>query len=226
MNRILTLALPLLLCACGGGGGGDTVNAPSVPDPALNTFQFRSDPIEAFVKVDRMGGPATTTALLMPGAAGGNRRQQANLTEPVDDGQYAGEYVRTLRTLHFELAPVLQNLQLATCGVAGATLDETDVGRCVSQAAPRVIPDVLQLDTSLPSGYPNGRDADDQVIDILLAIALLDLTDPAARCFGTPCTLGTLAGLPLNPGASTPRPLTQFPFFNNVDLAPPPPASP
>lgn len=225
MNLNLTLALALLLCACG-GGGGDTAITPSGPDPALKTFEFRNDPIESFIKVDRMGGPATTTALLMPGAAGGNRRQQANLTEPVDDGQYAGEYVRTLRTLHFELAPVLQGLQLATCGIAGATVDETDVGRCVSQAAPRVIPDVLQLDTSQPSGYPNGRDADDQVIDILLAIALLDLTDPAARCFGTPCALNTLAGLPLNPGFSTPRPLTQFPFFNNVALAPPPPASP
>jgi len=231
---LIALLLPtaLMLSAC--DDDDDSAPPPTPPgaeDPTV--FKFRSDPPEAYLKVDRMGGPATTTALLMPGAAGGPRRQQANLTEPKDDGQYAAEYIATLRTLHFELGPVLASLGLAACGVPGATAADTDVNKCVGQAvhlAPpevTVIPDVLRLDTSKPSGFPNGRDLDDQVVDLVLAVALINLTDAGATgCFGQPCTARVLADLPLNPGASNPPPLTSFPFFNNQALAPPPPASP
>ena len=188
-------------------------------------FDFRSDHISTYAKVDRMGGPATTTALLSPGAAGGARRQQANLTEPADDAQYAAEYVSTLRTLHYELAPALATAMLAACGIAGADPAGTNVDQCVTQAAPRVIPDVLRLDTNVASGFPNGRDLDDRVVDILLAVGLLDLRT-GAMCGGVQCTAATLANIPLNPGASNPPPLTQFPYFNNQMLAPPPPATP
>lgn len=227
----LLVPLTLGLAGCDDDNDGDDAAPPAAEDPTV--FKFRSDPIGAYLKVDRMGGPATTTALLMPGAAGGARRQQANLTEPKDDGQYAAEYISTLRTLHFELGPALQALGLAACGVPGATAAETNVAKCVGQAVHlsppdvTVIPDVLRLDTSRASGFPNGRDLDDQVIDLLLAVALLNLTDGGPTgCFGAACTARTLADLPLNPGASVPPPLAAFPFFNNVALAPPPAASP
>lgn len=236
MNRpllLLPMLLSGLLLACEGDVGppGPAGSSGLSPDQ----FDFRSDHISTYVKVDRMGGPATTTALLRPGAAGGSTRQAANLTEPANDAQYAGEYVNTLKTLHYELGPALASLALTPCGVAGVDPASTNVDKCVTQATSvppagqpghRVIPDVLRLDTSLASGFPNGRDLDDQVVDILLAVALLDLTDPAATCFGGPCTARTLANLPLNPGASNPPPLTQFPYFNNQVLAPPPPATP
>jgi len=245
---IAALFLPLALVACDDGDDGPVgpsgpVGPAGTPAPVEDptVFKFRSDPQAAYLKVDRMGGPATTTALLKPGGAGGAARQAANLTEPKDDGQYAGEYVATLQTLHFELGPVLTAAGLAACGVPGATAAATNVDKCVGQAvsstpAPgRVIPDVLFLDTSVASGYPNGRDLDDQVVDILLAIALLNLTDAGpTACGGGPCTTRTLAGPAgspppgpcLNPCASSTPPLTTFPFFNNVALAPPPAASP
>lgn len=221
-NLLMLAAFSCLLLGC----EGDTVivtDGSTVSPP--DQFNFRSDHISTYVKVDRMGGPATTTALLMPGAAGGSRRQQANLTEPADDAQYATEYISTLRTLHYELAPTLASLNLTACGIAGADAAGTNVDQCVTQAAPRVIPDVLRLDTSVASGFPNGRDLDDRVVDILLAVGLLDLR-PGAMCFGVQCSAATLANIPLNPGASNPAPLTQFPYFNNQMLAPPPPASP
>jgi hypothetical protein len=216
MNKLNRLLFSGLLCltlsAC---DDDETVIQAPAEDPTA--FKFRSDSIADYVRVDRMGGPATTTALLMPGPAGGNRRQQANLTEPVDDGQFAPEYVATLKTLHFELGPVLQGLGLDACGVPGANVATTNVDDCVTVAAPLVIPDVLRLDTSQPSGFPNGRDLDDQVVDLLLAVALLDLGTHPLRLF---------ADLPLNPPASVPGPLAVFPFFNNQALAAPPAASP
>lgn len=234
IRNLLIAGIALSVVACGddvtritqtGGGGAPT-------DPTV--FNFRSDAVGAYTKVDRMGGPATTTALLMPGPAGGNRRQQANLTEPADDAQYAQEYISTLRTLHFELGPALAGLTLAACGVPGADAAGTDVSKCVAQALSNnlnspVIPDVLRFDTRVASVYPNGRGVDDQVVDRLLATALLDLTDPAATCFGVPCTRTTLAALPLNGqqrGIPAVAPLASFPYFNNQMLAAPPAASP
>lgn len=70
-----------------------------------------------------------------------------------------------------------------------------------------LIPDVIRLDVSQPSGFPNGRRYLDPVVDVTLAVALLDLRvhSPAL-----------LASLPLNPnGVDQPLPTT-FPF-----LAPP-----
>jgi hypothetical protein len=89
---------------------------------------------------------------------------------------------------------------------------------CFTQAVPgtagqslrdMIIPDTLRLDLSRPSGFPNGRDLDDPVVDILLAMLFLD--------FGvTGQSTLTFANLPLNPPGND-RPFTStFPF-----LAPP-----
>ncbi|HEY6815304.1 MAG TPA: DUF4331 family protein [Croceibacterium sp.] len=93
-----------------------------------------------------------------------------------------------------------------------------NVENCFTQAIPGtggqtlrslIIPDTLKLDLSRPSGFPNGRDLDDKVIDITLAALFLD--------FGvTGQSPDTLANLPLNPPAND-RPFSAtFPF-----LAPP-----
>ena len=67
-------------------------------------------------------------------------------------------------------------------------------------------PDALRIDLSRPSGFPNGRIPDDQVVDIMAAILFLDLTvsGQSARTF---------ANLPLNPPRSFPAPTTTFPFL-------------
>lgn len=70
-----------------------------------------------------------------------------------------------------------------------------------------LIPDVVRVDVTQPSGFPNGRRYLDPVVDVTLAVALLDLRVHSP---------GLLASLPLNPnGVDQPLPTT-FPF-----LAPP-----
>ena len=93
-----------------------------------------------------------------------------------------------------------------------------NVENCFTQAIPGtggqtlrslIIPDTLRLDLTRPSGFPNGRDLDDPVVDILLAMLFLDFTV-------TGQSTATFAKLPLNPPGND-RPFTPtFPF-----LAPP-----
>lgn len=72
-----------------------------------------------------------------------------------------------------------------------------------------IIPDTLKLDLTRPSGFPNGRDLDDPVIDITLAALFID--------FGvTGQSPATFANLPLNPPANDLPFSSTFPF-----LAPP-----
>ena len=99
-----------------------------------------------------------------------------------------------------------------------ATTVAYNVEPCFTQAVPgtngqtlrgMIIPDTLKLDFSRPSGFPNGRDLDDPVVDILLSMLFLD--------YGvTGQSTMTFANLPLNPPGND-RPFsTTFPF-----LAPP-----
>lgn len=87
-----------------------------------------------------------------------------------------------------------------------------DVGACLSQVIPGtggatpaslVLPDTIKLNFGLASGFPNGRRLNDPVVDVVLAVLLLDMTRHSP---------GLLAGLPLNPSADSTL-LTTFPFF-------------
>lgn len=99
-----------------------------------------------------------------------------------------------------------------------ATTVAYNVENCFTQPIPGtggqtlrglIIPDTLKLDLSRPSGFPNGRDLDDPVIDITLAALFLDFTV-------TGQSPATFAQLPINPPAND-RPFSDtFPF-----LAPP-----
>jgi hypothetical protein len=91
---------------------------------------------------------------------------------------------------------------------AAATLN---VGPCLNQAvipgrslAAIAVPDVVTLDPTQASGFPNGRQLQDPVIDLELAALFLDLTK-------VPVT--TLANLPLDPSGND-KPYTGvFPFL-------------
>lgn len=90
-----------------------------------------------------------------------------------------------------------------------------NVENCFTQAIPgtggqtlrgMIVPDTLKLDLTRPSGFPNGRDLDDPVIDITLAALFLD--------FGvTGQSPMTFANLPLNPPANDKPFSTTFPFL-------------
>jgi hypothetical protein len=118
------------------------------------------------------------------------------------------------------LAPLAALVSLAACGggssgshsstpVATAAVD---VSPCLNQVvyegrtvANLVVPDVLQLDMSQPSGFPNGRKLTDPVIDVTLAVLFLDLKTESAA---------TLANLPLDPSSTgVPEPST-FPYLS------------
>lgn len=87
-----------------------------------------------------------------------------------------------------------------------------NVSACLSQVIPGtggatpaslVIPDTVKLNFGLASGFPNGRQLNDPVIDITVAVLLLDLTKHSPALF---------ANLPLNPPADSTL-ITSFPFF-------------
>ncbi len=95
-----------------------------------------------------------------------------------------------------------------------------NVQRCLDQMIPgtgvtvaqAVVPDTLTLNLSAASGFPNGRRLPDPVIDVTLAVILLDLTvhSPA-----------TLAGLPLNPPANDQPFRSTFPYLAAPQGSPP-----
>jgi hypothetical protein len=93
--------------------------------------------------------------------------------------------------------------------LSGSGLASCNTPTCVAQAAPLVVPDTLKVDLEQPAGFPNGRTLTDPVIDIMLAVLLLDLS-----LMGQ--TASTFAEEPLNPPANDVAYLTEFPY-----LAPP-----
>lgn len=98
-----------------------------------------------------------------------------------------------------------------------------NVTRCLNQqvapgvsVANAVIPDTLTLSLQSPSGFPNGRDLDDPVVDITLAVIFLNLLVHPANTF---------ARIPVNPGSNDVPLRTSFPYFAAAQGNPPlPPA--
>ena len=159
-------------------------------------YAFAVVPTSAYTQVDRMGMPAVATALIAS-------KDAYNGDSPADDvaGDYVGEIIASLQFLHGALDDDLAGLGVQPC--TGSATEPT-VGQCVDQAAPFIVPDVLKLDISQPSGFPNGRLLADPVIDVTLALALLDLSVHPVTLF---------AGLPLNPAANDENFGAAFPYL-------------
>jgi hypothetical protein len=96
-----------------------------------------------------------------------------------------------------------------------------DVSACLSQVIPGtngatpaslVVPDTIKLDLSKPMGFPNGRQLQDPVADITLAVLFLDMTKQSPATF---------AAIPLNPPANDRPFLTTFPFAAAPQGTPP-----
>lgn len=158
-----TVLVPLMmLAAC----SRNTVSGPAREN---GRGFFAVDPSE-FSRVDRMGMPAIATAVI-------TSKDAYNQADPTDDasGAFVGEIVNSVDFLHGALDDDLIGLGLVPC----ATAD------CVNQVAPFVVPDVITIDTGQPAGFPNGRLLTDSVIDITLALVLLDLgTHPVTALVG------------------------------------------
>lgn len=153
-------------------------------DPDL--YDFREDEPDAYTRVDRKGFPAINTALIAP-----DNKDAYNASNPaadVDMGMtFAGDAVATLQFLHgsfdagatglnddLVLANTLLGTDLVPCG-ATPGVDTS----CLNQAVPLAFPDVVLLDTSEPTGFPNGRALEVPVVDIILAAVLINVSsDP------------------------------------------------
>jgi len=172
------------------GNGNDNGEANTV-------FNFQAADIASYTRVDRMGMPAIATALI-------SSKDAYNDANPTDDtaGAFVPEILTSLNTLHSALDNQLLQLGLSPCTVVG---DGT--GTCAQFAVPLILPDTIKIDTTVTAGFPNGRKLSDPVIDVTLAVALLELIgDPA------PHAPDALVGV-LNPAENDKPFNTAFPFL-------------
>jgi hypothetical protein len=153
------------------GTGCDGMSGPKDDGATLEEFDATENEAQAatqgasyswseYQRVDRMGMPAVATAVI-------SSKDAYNAANPVDDaaGTFVEEIVASVGVLHAALDDDLTGLGLTPC----------ETGDCVGQAAPFVVPDVIRIDPSQPAGFPNGRRLTDPVIDVTLALVLLDL---------------------------------------------------
>lgn len=100
--------------------------------------------------------------------------------------------------------PTATTLDVLSCINQRVPLDRVPPGTRVIDL---IVPDTITIWPDRPIGFPNGRLLDDPVVDITLALALLDINSAgqSPRSF---------ADLPLNPPRATKPPLADFPFAN------------
>jgi hypothetical protein len=210
-------------------------------DPSI--FVFNDTPPENYTNLDRKGFPAVNTGTQILGD-----KDAYNLGTPEDDAAltFIPETLASLGLLHWgpdalnppnPAGPGLDD-DLATFGITPCEAPQVGfLNSCALQGAPAVVPDVLKIDTDLPAGFhfdpvtcgpvPNGRGLADPVIDIILAVLLVDLSQPIPDGWGVPCptkedpgapasiflSIGALGGLSLNPPANDVPFETEFPYL-------------
>jgi len=86
--------------------------SPPLADSSGTTFTFRSDPVSSYVRVDRMGMPAVSTALIPS-----DRKNAYNDASPADDanGNFVPDLGATLTALTNALADDLTAARLTPC---------------------------------------------------------------------------------------------------------------
>ena len=206
--------------------GGD----PAAADPAFHcphagpsgmdvcgSVDFRSDDAAEYDRVDRMGMPAVSTALV-----GTDTKNDYNDANPSQDAAltFAVELIANLTGLHDALDDDLIDAGLTPCSMTDiVSVNGLDLPACVGQnvaagvpVVSLVVPDTLSIDQSAPAGFPNGRGLADPVIDVTLSVILLELT--SGVCGDGACSPVTLVGL--NHPANDVDFLAEFPY-----LAPP-----
>ena len=191
---------------CGHSGEVSTMFCIGSPED----FNFRTDSPANYTRVDRLGMPAVSTALIAS-------KDAYNDDDPAGDvaGTYVGEIVATLNVLHGALDDDITGAGLTPCDMADNDADGLPdcVGQEVLPGGPTVaglvLPDTIKIDPAGAAGFPNGRLLPDPVIDVTLAVILLDMSVHGP---------GVLAGLPLNPATNDVGVegafLTSFPYLH------------
>ena len=191
MRTTLFLASTALMFAACDGDDMDTDDTEGT-DVMEVDYNFRTDADSAYSRVDRIGMPAVATAVI-------TSKDDYNDADPVDDaaGDFVGEIVSNINGLHAALDDDLTGLGLTPC-TTGAD------GSCVAQGAPLIVPDTITMDLPADAGFPNGRRLSDPVIDVTLAVVLLDLSEHSVLTF---------ANLPLNPPENDLAFSSTFPYL-------------
>lgn len=204
--RVAGIAIGLIagMSACG-GGGGDSAAGGGEPRETSTEFAFATDPPEAFRVIDRHGAVEAGTVGIAASAGLGIAavRDSYNASNPAEDvqGIWLGEIAKSVTDLH----AVLDD-DLAAAGLVPASVETS-----LAQAGPVLVPDAIKYNPDLPASYPNGRKLEDQVVDLTIAAALLDLSVPGQ-------TLRTLADLPLNPPSNDVPFKAEFPYLADPHL--------
>lgn len=190
-------------------GDTDTDSDTEADDP--NDYMFRDDDPSAYTRVDRQGFPAVNTAFITP-----ENKDAYNAGSPADDvtGTFAQDAIDTLVALHGDGTPggvgLDDDLLLAET-LLGVDLPEpcgVVLGNdsCVEQAVPLAFPDVILMDTTTDSAFPNGRALEVPVIDIILAAVLLEVGD-------NPAVLSTFATVGLSQSPNDVAFSESFPYL-------------
>lgn len=188
----------------------DTTLTPTTIEPTTGDpdgFIFADDPYDAYTQIDRHGAVEAGTAgikasqgLGFPPNTDIAIRDDYNASNPEQDAAmvWFDEIAASVTFFHEILDDDLM--------MAGAT--PATIAKTVAQAGPVILPDTIKYDPALPTGYPNGRNLADPVVDITLAAVLLDLDVHPITFF--------VDDFPLNPDGNDVPFATEFPF-----LAPP-----
>lgn len=192
----------------GSGGGGAGGSGGGGTGGSAESFTFDPTPLGNYVQVERHGAVEAGTVGIALAAGLGPKyphvmgaddislRDAYNASNPAEDAanKWAMEISNSVNTLQSVLKDDLMSLGLTPANLATA----------LAQAGPVIIPDTIKYDPSKPVGYPNGRALEDQVVDITIAAALLDLSVHPLSFF---------ADLPLNPPANDVPFKTSFPYL-------------
>ncbi|MBA3708696.1 MAG: DUF4331 family protein [Planctomycetes bacterium] len=177
------------------GGCGLKKGSDSGPS---STFTFRSDPPTSYIQVDRAGMPAVATAVI-------TSKNSYNQAKPSDDasGLFVPQIQTNVGAIHTKLDDDLM----------AANLTPASTPTSMAQAGPLIVPDTLKITTTTASGFPNGRKLTDPVVDVTLAVVLLNLGANTTGTTPVPQTALTLANIPLNPPANDRPFATAFPYL-------------
>lgn len=165
-------------------------------------FVFATDAASVYKRVDRSAMPAVATAVI-------TSKDAYNAANPVDDANlmFATEIVTNVNGLHEALDDDLTGLNLVPCNVNTTDPFNIETSTCINQAAPLVVPDTLKIDTTAAAGFPNGRQPADPVMDVTLAVVLLEL-----GATGNGQNVTSLVGV-LNPAENDKAFLGSFPYL-------------
>lgn len=153
-------------------------SASATTDEPPGPFHFATNDLQDYVQVDRVGFPGVNTILNLLGD-----KDAYNAATPQDDAAlfFATNIFESLETLHLG-APGLQapdntglRDDLLAFGLAPCVAPPLPMDSCDNQAAPLAIPDVLVVELDGPPSYRNGRRLDTPIMDVILALVLLDL---------------------------------------------------